>query len=180
VSAEQGAVAPEWQVDHWFNAEANFSLHQLRGKVVLLHAFQMLCPGCVTHGIPQAQRVQAAFSPEQLVVVGLHSVFEHHAVMNNAALQAFIHEYKLSFPIGIDRPGRGEAIPQTMRSYAMRGTPTAILIDRQGKIRWQRFGRPDDLQLGTAIGQLIAESAAAPAATESAAGCSADGCVLPA
>jgi len=178
VSVLNGAIAPDWEVDHWFNAEADFSLRKLRGKVVFLHAFQMLCPGCVTHGIPQAQRVQAAFSPEQLVVVGLHSVFEHHAVMNKDALESFIYEYKLSFAIGVDRPGQGEPIPRTMRSYAMRGTPTAILIDRQGRIRWQRFGRPDDLQLGAAIGQLIAEPAA-QSEEEAAAGCTADGCAVP-
>lgn len=43
---------PELQVGRWFNSDAPLSLAGLRGKVVALHAFQMLCPGCVAHGLP--------------------------------------------------------------------------------------------------------------------------------
>jgi hypothetical protein len=32
---------------------ANPTASGLRGRPVLLHAFQMLCPGCVAHGTPQ-------------------------------------------------------------------------------------------------------------------------------
>ena len=48
------ASAPELQVAQWFNTDAPVTLAGLRGKVVLVDAFQMLCPGCVTHTIPQA------------------------------------------------------------------------------------------------------------------------------
>jgi hypothetical protein len=40
--------APDWQIAHWPNAPSQ--LAQLRGKVVLAVAFQMWCPGCVSHG----------------------------------------------------------------------------------------------------------------------------------
>ena len=84
--------APPLQVAQWFNTREPLTLESLRGRVVVLHAFQMLCPGCVEHGIPQARRVHEAFSPDQVVVIGLHSVFEHHAVQGTpASLQAFIH-----------------------------------------------------------------------------------------
>ena len=49
------ASAPELQVAQWFNTDAPVTLAGLRGKVVLVYAFQMLCPGCVTHTIPQAE-----------------------------------------------------------------------------------------------------------------------------
>jgi len=42
--------APPLQVAQWFNTPAPLSLEALRGKVVVLEAFQMLCPGCVSHG----------------------------------------------------------------------------------------------------------------------------------
>ena len=60
------APAPPLQVAHWFNTPAPLTLDSLRGRVVVLHAFQMLCPGCVEHGIPQARRVHEAFAPDQL------------------------------------------------------------------------------------------------------------------
>ena len=92
------APAPEWRVREWLNAEAPLSLASLRGKVVLLEAFQMLCPGCVGHGIPQALRARQAFPEDALAVVGLHTVFEHHAAQGGAvALEAFLHENRVRF-----------------------------------------------------------------------------------
>jgi peroxiredoxin len=118
----------------------------------------MLCPGCVQHGIPQMQRVHAEFDRDDVEVVGLHTVFEHHDVMGPAALEVFIHENRLAFPIAVDQPDGEGGAPRTMRKYGMRGTPTLILIDRQGALRFQQLGQVDDLALGALIGQLLAET----------------------
>lgn len=173
--------APPFAISHWFNTRQPLNLAELRGKVVVLHAFQMLCPGCVAHALPQAAALHAGCDPDQLAVIGIHSVFEHHAVMNADALQAFIHEYRIGYPVGIDAATPGSAIPQTMASYGWRGTPTTVLIDRAGTIRLQHFGRLDDLQLGMMIGQLLGETPhPAKHGTEQAStGCSAQGCVPP-
>lgn len=157
---------PELQVERWFNTDTPPSLARLRGQVVALHTFQMLCPGCVAHGIPQAQRMQALFGERGLQVIGLHTVFEHHEVMEKAeALQAFLHEYRVSFPVGADMPqGR---IPTTMRALELQGTPSLLLIDKRGRLRLHQFGRVDDMVAGAAIGGLLQEPDD---------GCSADGC----
>lgn len=55
---DQRPVLPEWQVSTWLNTPEPIALESLRGRVVLLHAFQMLCPGCVAHGLPQTERVR--------------------------------------------------------------------------------------------------------------------------
>jgi thiol-disulfide isomerase/thioredoxin len=154
----QNSPAPELDVVQWFNTKAPLSLADLRGRVVLLHAFQMLCPGCVKLGTPQAQQVHEQFARQDVAVVGLHTVFEHHDAMQPVSLAAFIHEYRLSFPIGVDRPDGQRGIPMTMRAYDMRGTPTLILIDRHGRMRQHSFGHVPDLALGAAIGALVAES----------------------
>ena len=155
-------LAPALQVRQWLNTAEPISLESLRGRVVVLHAFQMLCPGCVSQAIPQAKRIQTAFPEHELVVVGLHTVFEHHAVMNAEALRVFVHEYGLSFPIGIDQPSALEQIPLTMQAYALRGTPSLIILDRQGRIRLNHFGHLDDLRLGALLGRLIAEHSQVP------------------
>ena len=36
--------APELAVSEWFNTPVPLTLEALRGRVVLLHAFQLLCP----------------------------------------------------------------------------------------------------------------------------------------
>ena len=151
--------APELAVSRWFNTPTPITLAALRGRVVMLHAFQMLCPGCVAHGTPQAQRAHALFRESDLAVIGLHTVFEHHAAMTPVSLEAFIHEYRLSFPIGVDQPAESGPIPVTMARYEMRGTPTAILIGRDGGIRHHGFGQEDDMALGAIIGTLLAEPA---------------------
>lgn len=150
-------TAPEWRVSRWFNSDAPLSLETLRGKVVVLHAFQMLCPGCVSHGTPQAQRIAAQFDPVDVSVIGLHTVFEHHDVMTARALEVFIHENRLSFPIGVDESGDSSPIPKTMGAYGMQGTPSLLLIDRHGDLRLHEFGALTDLAVGAAIGRLVAE-----------------------
>jgi peroxiredoxin len=153
-----GRAAPEWTTARWFNSERALQLADLRGKVVLLHAFQMLCPACVHHGLPQAQRIQATFDQRDVAVIGLHTVFEHHAAMTPVSLQAFLHEYRIAFPVGVDAPSADarDPIPATMRAYGMQGTPSLVLIDRQGDLRRHTFGAEDDLALGAAIATLVA------------------------
>ena len=154
-------TAPDLCVSSWLNTERPITLHDLRGRVVLIEAFQMLCPACVSHGLPQAQEVAATFPQEELAVIGLHTVFEHHQAQGTrAALEAFLHEYRVGFPVGIDAPPAGDgAIPETMAAYRMRGTPTLILIDREGRVRKQHFGRERDMVLGAEIATLLAEPA---------------------
>jgi len=150
--------APELQVSEWFNTASGMTLASLQGRIVLLYAFQMLCPACVSHGVPQAQRAWEAFRQREVVVVGLHTVFEQHAAMTTHALQAFIREQGLSFPIGVDAARPGESIPATMHALQLQGTPSTVLIDRLGRVRLHHLGAVDDLRLGTMIGRLLAEA----------------------
>ena len=154
----QGALAPEIDAIEWFNVEAPLTLAGLRGRVVVLHAFQMLCPGCVAAGLPQASRIAATFPAGQVAVIGLHTVFEHHAAMTPVALAAFIHEYRLRFPIAVDRPGEPGPMPRTMAAYGMQGTPSLVLIDRAGRIRRHAFGAEEDMRVGAEIALLLAEA----------------------
>lgn len=190
-------VAPEIVASRWFNVVTPLSLANLRGRPVLLHAFQMLCPGCVAHGTPQAEKVHRLFSGTDLQVIGLHSVFEHHAAMTPLALEAFIHEYRLTMPIAVDSYGEdfaegdaignegfGGGLPVTMSCYRMRGTPTSILIGRDGTILHHGFGQQDDMALGALIASAIAgeigNNAVATPVTSAAAACDSEGCALPA
>lgn len=158
-------TAPPLVVSQWFNTPTPINLAALHGRVVVLHAFQMLCPACVSHGLPQAALIREAFSEQDVAVIGLHTVFEHHDVMNANALQVFIHEYRLAFPIGIDQPSASGAIPCTMQAYGLQGTPSLMLIDRLGRLRLKHFGHLDDLRAGALIGQLLSEDRSLEAGT---------------
>lgn len=147
---------PEWSVERWFNHQGILRLQDLRGRVVAIEAFQMLCPGCVSHGLPQAQRIRETFPAEDVVVIGLHTVFEHHDAMPPHALEAFLREYRVRFPVGVDRPTVG-GVPETMSLYGLRGTPSLLLFDREGCLRAHHFGTVSDLQVGAEIASLIGE-----------------------
>ncbi len=158
--------APGLEVAEWLNTRSPVTLDALRGRVVVIEAFQLLCPGCVLHGLPQAQRVAQTFARDDVVVLGLHSVFEHHAAQDRRdVLEAFLHENRITFPVGMDAAGAGD-IPRTMAAYELRGTPTTILIDRRGHLAGSHFGRVDDMALGARIMALV-NGSAEPGAGES-------------
>lgn len=115
MDAARAQLLPEWDVAQWFNTQQPISLADLRGQVVLIPAFQMLCPGCVMHAIPQARQVHEQFADQGVAMMGLHTVFEHHCAMHPHALAAFIHEYGLRFPVGVDAPSAdGQPVMRTM------------------------------------------------------------------
>lgn len=151
-----GEQAPPLEIDRWFNVDAPVTLADLAGRVIAIEAFQMLCPGCVSHGLPQAQRIQRTFGLD-VAVLGLHTVFEHHEAMTPVSLEAFLHEYRIGFPVGVDAHDSPGGTPVTMARYQLQGTPSLILIDRAGHIRLNAFGQVDELSLGATLGRLIDE-----------------------
>ncbi len=160
----------DWRVSQWFNTPTPLSLATLRGRVVMVLAFQMLCPGCVAHALPQAQRVRETFAEKDVSVIGLHTVFEHHDAMTPASLKAFLHEYRIGFPVGVDEPSPASAMPRTMAAYEMRGTPTLLIYDRAGGLRRHYFGRVGDLQLGADLIRLVDSQVMQPTTVEAAHG----------
>lgn len=172
-------AAPPLVTTDWLNSPKPLDIPDFAGRILVIHAFQMLCPGCVAQGLPQAQRIAQTFPDDKLTVIGLHTVFEHRdAQGTRAALAAFAHEYRIGFPIGIDR--QDDRIPATMRAYEMQGTPTLVIVDRHGFRRFQHFGHVEDLTLGSILGTLLGEPFSGARASEvSAEGCDDTGCAIP-
>jgi hypothetical protein len=161
--------APELIVQTWYNTDRPLLLSGLRGRVVVLAAFQVLCPKSLSSGIPQAERIYDTFEPSDVAVIGLHATFEHHDAVSPAVVKAFIQEYRLKFPIALDQLSAGSPIPHTMERYKMRGTPSLVLIDKQGLVRKHTFGPVDDLRIGAEIGALTQEGASSIALSRSSA-----------
>ena len=61
---------PELEASTWLNAPEPRPLESLKGRVVVLTAFQTHCPGSLKHGLPQAERVAQGFSDDEVVVIG--------------------------------------------------------------------------------------------------------------
>ena len=152
---------PDFSIQRWFNTESALTLAALKGKVIVLAAFQMHCPGSLKHGLPQAARMAATFSTDEVTVIGLNTAFEDHDKQSAGALEAFIGEGGYTFPIAKDKPN-GAELPKTMEAYEIQGTPTILVFDRQGRLRRHYLGQVDDIRLGAEVMALVIEARDAP------------------
>lgn len=74
--------------------------------------------------------------------------------MTATALEAFLHEYRPSFPVGID-VADGKGPPRTFRARRLGGTPSVLLFDRGGTCRLHALGHVEDIRLGAAIATTL-------------------------
>jgi peroxiredoxin len=152
---------PEFQTSAWLNTDTSPKLKDLKGKVVVVAAFQQHCPGSVKHGLPQAARLAHVFSDDEVVIIGLNTPFEHTDKQTKQTLAAFVEEHGLSFPVALDK-ANGKGLPKTMEAFEIQGTPTVLIFDRQGRLRRHYLGQVDDLRIGAEVMALTIEAPNAP------------------
>ena len=70
-----GKPAPDIQVSRWVQG-GPVSLGDLTGRVVLVEVFQVNCPGCFVHALPEVLRLHEAYHNQGLTVIGLATAFE--------------------------------------------------------------------------------------------------------
>jgi peroxiredoxin len=101
------------------------------GKVVLVEFWGVTCGPCVAP-LPEVRTAARHFADEDFVLIGLH---DSHTTIEELA--EFARKNSLDFPLAIDRaaiePGW---FGETMRSYGVRGIPTAAVIDRQVRLAY--------------------------------------------
>jgi hypothetical protein len=152
---------PELAASAWLNAPEPRPLKSLKGKVVVLTAFQTHCPGSLKHGLPQAERVAQGFTDDEVAVIGLNVAFEEPEQQTKDKLAAFCEAQGLSFAVAKDTINGGD-IPKTMAAYEIQGTPTTLIFDRQGRLRRHYLGRIDDIRLAAEIMAFCMEAPNAP------------------
>ena len=116
------------------------SLGSLRGKVVLLNLWATWCTPCRME-TPYLQSVFEDYHAEGFEIVGISMDTGDAA----AEVAMFVEEYAVSYTILHDPKMRG------MELYQVLGLPATFLIDREGVLRWMRYGPiaeddPDFLQ----------------------------------
>ena len=156
--AAKSIIAPEWVISEWINGSGT-SLHDLRGKVVVVEFFQLWCPGCNKFSIPLMKEWGQTFhdeiEAEDLKIVSIHTVFEGHDYQMPERLRDFVKEKGIHHLVGIDHHKPGEHLPETMQRYNTMGTPEVAIIDQDGVIRMQRFGGFDAHQAEQLIRHLL-------------------------
>lgn len=138
-----GQKAPQWDILEWINVNGG-NVDSSAGKVIVIDFFQLWCPGCNRFSGPLLSFWQKRFAKEiatgQLHLVKIHTVFEGHKVQTVERLKRYVKEKKITLPVGVDRHAEGSRLPETMKRYKTMGTPEMAVIDKQGIIRFQKFG----------------------------------------
>jgi cytochrome c-type biogenesis protein len=105
------------------------SLSSLRGEVVLLNLWATWCVPCRTE-TPYLQSLYEEREGDGFRIVGI-SLDGGDATEQVAA---FVEEYGVTYTILHDPQMRG------MELYQILGLPATFLIDREGVLRWMRYG----------------------------------------
>jgi thiol-disulfide isomerase/thioredoxin len=100
---------------------AQHALADYRGKFVLLNVWATWCAPCVGE-MPSLDALQDAISPDRLAVIPLSED------RGDSTVTAFYRIHKIAvLPVAIDHAG---IAPSTLQ---LRGLPTTLLIDPQGR-----------------------------------------------
>jgi thiol-disulfide isomerase/thioredoxin len=208
--ASIGQLAPLFSVSDWVQGEST-NFDQLRGKVVLVEVFQVNCPGCFMHALPEAINLHRRYAGQGLVVIGIATAFEDfdkntlenlkrlvtrrevigetfHALSQQGMLIDGCLPYEIPFSLAMDRlvkrefpitdteisqfihqhlpefskqpPSYQDVVRQQVTGYLqkqdyyaetfglfnLKGTPSQIVVDKQGILRTCGFGNNPQLE----------------------------------
>ena len=154
-----GELAPEWDIAEWINSPP-VRLHDMRGQVVVIDFFQLWCPGCNSFSIPLTKQWEKDFAEDiaadRMKIVSIHTVFEGHSHQTVDRLKKFVEKTGFGHPVGHDRHDIDPRLPNTMILYGTRGTPEIAIIDKEGRIAYQKIGFFDPEEKARLIRDLMA------------------------
>ena len=152
-------VAPDFTGNQrWFNTASGrpLSLHDLRGKVVLVDFWTYTCINCI-RTLPYVRAWDERYRERGLVVVGVHTPefpFERDA----GNVQEAIAQNGLSYPVVQDNDHA------TWDAYGNQYWPAKYLIDSRGRVRYTHFGEGNYEETEEAIRRLLEEAGRRPPA----------------
>ncbi|MBI2677459.1 MAG: redoxin domain-containing protein [Candidatus Koribacter versatilis] len=148
MKVEKGTVRAPEIGRIWLNSSP-LSLHQLRGKAVLIDFWDYTCVNCL-RTLPYVQAWHERYKDLGLVVVGVHTP-EFTFAQYEANVERGIREFGLTYPVVID--GNREL----WNTFANRYWPAKYLIDKEGYLRWAHFGEGAYVETEQAIQELLRE-----------------------
>ena len=114
-----------------------FRLAALRGKVVMLNFWATWCGVC-RRGMPQLEALHREFSRRGLVLLGVNGESEQNA-------RNFVRENGYTFPTLVDSGNK------VGRQFQVTAIPTAVIIDREGRIASYLVGLHSEKTLRDAL-----------------------------
>ncbi len=122
---KRGELAPGFTLGLLDGSE--LTLADLRGQIVVLNFWASWCSPCRREA-PALQNVWETYKDQGVVFVGVT-----YQDAKDASL-AFISEYGITYPNGVDEKGR------ISRDYGVVAVPETYIIDREGRLTWFQIG----------------------------------------
>jgi len=127
--------APAWHNTSWLNTDRPLTLESLRGRVVLLNFWVFTCYNC-TNTVPSLVDFDRKYRGQGLTLIGVHTPeFPPYAGEHDRGnVERALRQYGIEYPNAQDNDSR------TWNLYGIRFWPSFVLIDRQGRIRYEGAG----------------------------------------
>ncbi|MEO7522405.1 MAG: redoxin family protein [Gemmatimonas sp.] len=134
-ATDTGRPAPAWSNKSWLNAPAPVTLASLKGRVVLLNFWVFTCYNC-TNTLPSLKALDAGYREKGLSIIGIHTPeFPPYACEHDRGnVEKALIKYGITYPIAQDNDNA------SWNLYRIQYWPSFVLIDKQGKIRYEGYG----------------------------------------
>ncbi|HKK20262.1 MAG TPA: thioredoxin-like domain-containing protein, partial [candidate division Zixibacteria bacterium] len=144
---EGEAYAPDFPKDlPWLNTDRSYSIHDFKGKIVLLDFWTFCCINCM-HIIPDLKKLEEKYK-DDLVVIGVHSA-KFQTERQTSAIREAILRY------GIKHPVINDSSFAVWSEYGARAWPTLVLINPNGRIIGTHSGEGIYNLFDNIIGQAV-------------------------
>ncbi len=142
-AAYVGDPAPQFQIRTVSNKVVDSGT--LKGeKPMTLIFWATWCPECKKE-ISDINQLHKKFEPKGMEVLAVDVGIND----SEAKVKKYIEKYKLSYPVAFDQGS------QITKQFNIQGTPTIIIVDKSGVVRYRGAHIPDDLEAH--YSQLIAD-----------------------
>jgi RNA polymerase sigma factor (sigma-70 family) len=125
-----GTPSPEWDSGAWSDGRAR-RLADYRGKVVVLNFWGVWCGPCLGE-LPSLEKLRAKYEPRGVVFLTLHTPGKDEKTIGKV-----LEMKKASLLFAVDRGRNNDEFNingVTAGRYGVKGYPTLVMIDRQGKL----------------------------------------------
>jgi thiol-disulfide isomerase/thioredoxin len=143
--------APEFpSAAQWLNTDNNLSLAELKGHLIVLDFWTYCCINCI-RTIPVLQSLEQKYRDKPVIFIGVHTAkFENER--DRRGVRAAVQRYEIAHPVFIDRDR------SVWDAYGVRGWPTIIIIDYNGRIVYKESGEGQRDEIDRVLAHLLTKA----------------------